>query len=128
VDARFPSYEQVIPFTHERTVTVSRMALADAVRAVSEMASVDAAKIVVAEGRVVVSSPEDGEAGVSEEIKASLQGGGLTFGVNSRFLFEVLKSIDAEDVMLELSGELDPFVVRPVGRDDYLHILMPLRI
>lgn len=128
VDAKFPSYEQVIPATHERTVTVSRAALADAVRAVSEVATADAAKIVAAEGRLVVSSAEDGDAGVVDEIKASLRGESLTFGVNSRFLFEVLKAIDAADVLLELSGELDPFVVRPVGRDDYLHVIMPLRV
>jgi DNA polymerase III sliding clamp (beta) subunit (PCNA family) len=33
----------------------------------------------------------------------------------------------ADDVLLELSGPLAPGVVRGVGRDEYVHVIMPVR-
>ena len=41
---------------------------------------------------------------------------------------DALGSLTASEVMLELGGPLAPGVVKIVGDDSYLHVVMPLRI
>ena len=49
------------------------------------------------------------------------------YGV-SEFVADALGSLAASEVALELGGPLAPGVVRIVGDDSYLHVVMPLRI
>jgi len=40
----------------------------------------------------------------------------------------VLNVIETPNVALETSGPASPGVIRPVGRDDFLHVVMPMHI
>jgi DNA polymerase III subunit beta len=39
----------------------------------------------------------------------------------------VLTNVDAEQFALELNGPLSPGVFRPIGDDQYVHVVMPVR-
>ncbi|MBL8603808.1 MAG: DNA polymerase III subunit beta [Myxococcales bacterium] len=130
VDAAFPSYEQVIPTSTDRSVRVSRQALLEALRAVS-LVSADrtfGVKLSITPGRMVITS-ENPEIGAGmDEIDATLTGPDVVIGFNSKYVIDVLSSLSCDEVVLDLSGELDPGVVRPEGRTDYIGVIMPMRI
>ena len=130
VDAAFPSYEQVIPSTTERSARVSRPAMLDALRAVSLVVADRASgvKLQINGSRMVISTDNPDVGAGLDEIEAELTGPELTIGFNSRYLIDVLGALTSEEILLELSGELDPGVVRPVGRDDFVGVIMPMRI
>ena len=130
VDAAFPSYEQVIPSGAERVARVSRSALLDALRAVSLVAAdrTSGVKLQLSGTKMVVSSDNPDVGAGMDELDAELTGNDLTIGFNSKYLIDVLNALPSEQVALELSGELDPGVVRPVGRDDFIGVIMPMRI
>ncbi len=50
-----------------------------------------------------------------------------TIAFNARYLIDVLANLGAEQAALELSGPLAPGVMRGVGKDDYVHVIMPVR-
>ena len=55
----------------------------------------------------------------------------LTIGLNARYFLDVLGAITDDEVILGISGELDPAVIRPGGDAsdrDYLAVVMPMRI
>ncbi|MFN2521046.1 MAG: hypothetical protein ABR525_08385 [Candidatus Limnocylindria bacterium] len=52
----------------------------------------------------------------------------MTVAFNSRFVSDVLGSLTAAEIALELGGPLAPGVVKLVGDETYLHVVMPLRI
>lgn len=133
VDAQFPPYQQVIPSQSEHVVRAPRLGLADALKAVSLAASdrTGGVKISLSEGvlRVESESPEAGEG--FDEIPVDHSGPALTIGLNARYFLDVLGSITDDEVILGISGELDPAVVRPGGDAsdrDYLAVVMPMRI
>ena len=133
VEAPFPPYGQVIPDTTERAIRVPRLALADGLRAVSLAASdrTGGVKLTVDEGRILLESesPESGEG--FDEIPVDYNGEGVTIGFNARYFLDVLAAIDEEEVILGISGELDPAVVRPGSestKESYLAVVMPMRI
>jgi DNA polymerase-3 subunit beta len=133
VDAQFPPYQQVIPKVTERTVRASRRALAEALDAVRIAASdrTGGVKMTTMSGllRITSESPESG-AGF-DEIPVDCSGSELTIGFNARYFLDILGAIDDEEVILGVSGELDPAVVRPATESDkesYVAVVMPMRI
>ena len=74
-------------------------------------------------------SPESGDG--FDEVPVDYNGTELTVGFNAHYLLQVLSSIEQDDVVLGVSGELDPATVRPgapSARGDYLAVIMPMRI
>jgi DNA polymerase-3 subunit beta len=130
VDAQFPPYQQVIPQNNERKVVAPRLALSDALRAVSIAASdrTGGVKLTLAEGamRFASESPDSGEG--FDEIAVDYKGSELTIGFNARYFLDVLAALDDENVEIGTGGELDPVVLRPHGSNDYLAVVMPMRI
>jgi len=132
VDAQFPPYQQVIPEHSEQKVRASRAAVADALRAVSVAASdrTGGIKLTLAGGKMRFESenPDSGEG--FDEVNVDYSGPELTVGFNARYFLDVLNAVDAEEIELSVSGELDPAVVRPATESttSYLSVIMPMRI
>jgi DNA polymerase-3 subunit beta len=131
VDGQFPNYQQVIPTSHATRVVVDREELLKATRlsALIASSSANVVKLAVpddAAGTVAVSA--NAEVGENEgEVEAAVEGPGTTIAFNARFLIDVLDKMSGDQVALELSGPLSPCVIRPVGDDDYVHVIMPVR-
>jgi DNA polymerase-3 subunit beta len=130
VDAAFPSYEQVIPSGTDRGARMNRLAFLDALRAVSLVASdrTSGVKLAMSGSRVVLTSENPDVGAGMDELDAELTGPDVTIGFNSKYVIDVLGALVTDDVALDLSGELDPGVIRPVGRDDFIGVIMPMRI
>ena len=130
VEAQFPPYAQVIPQSSEKKVRLPRATFADALRAVSIAASerTGGVKLSLQTGTLRISSesPDSGEG--SDEVPVDYNGAGMTIGFNAKYFLDVLASLDEEEVILGLGGELDPAVVRPASERAFLAVVMPMRI
>ena len=63
-----------------------------------------------------------------EEIDASYDGIEMTVAFNPDYLSAGIDAIDSDDVTLATMDPMKPAVLRGVGRDDYLYLLMPVRV
>ncbi|APR83893.1 DNA polymerase III beta subunit protein [Minicystis rosea] len=133
VDAQFPPYQQVIPQISDRSVRAPRLAFAEALRAVSLAASdrTGGVKLSVAPGtlRITSESPESGNG--FDELSVDYAGPEVTIGFNAKYFLDVLAAIDDEEIVLGISGELDPAVLRPATEasdQSYVAVIMPMRI
>jgi len=133
VDAQFPPYQQVIPKVSNRTVRASRKALADALAAVRIAASDRTSGVKLTTGanilRITSESPDTGNG--FDELPVETSGSELTIGFNANYFLDVLNAIGDEEVALNLSGELDPAVIRPAveePNESYLAVVMPMKI
>ncbi|MFO0695930.1 MAG: DNA polymerase III subunit beta [Polyangiales bacterium] len=130
-DEQFPPYSKVIPQRHTRRVVASRALLVESLRRIALVASDKSGgvqlRIEPGTMRVQSQNPDVGE-GV-EEIDVDYAGDALTIGFNAKYLLDTLSAIGHDEVAIELSGELDPGVVRPVGDGvDFVGVIMPMRI
>jgi DNA polymerase-3 subunit beta len=71
-------------------------------------------------------APEMGTA--VEELDAVIDGESLRAGFNVGFLQDGLKSLDSEKVRMNLNGEAGQMILRHENTDDFLYMLMPVRI
>jgi DNA polymerase-3 subunit beta len=76
--------------------------------------------------RVSSDNPELGE--VKEELDVGYAGPPLSIGFNPKYFTELLAQMTSEQLRLELSGELDPALLRPADSVDYVGVVMPMRI
>jgi DNA polymerase-3 subunit beta len=129
IESQFPPYEQVIPKEHVREVIIDRQRLLSALKRAQLMSSeTRGVKFSVSEDSLVITSdnPDVGEA--REELEAQYRGDAVSIGFNPKYVIDLLSQMATDQVTLELNGELDPGLVRPFSDDNYLGVVMPMRI
>ena len=129
IDAHFPPYEQVIPKDHKKIITVDRGRFTDSLRRAQLMSSETRGVKLAAtkEGLTITSdNPDLGE--VREELDAEYNGDPIAIGFNPKYVVELLGQMQSDQITIALGGELDPGLVRPLGGDEYLGVVMPMRI
>lgn len=130
IEGAYPNYAQVIPASSSTTVTLPAATLLRETRTASILAK-DAANVVrlaVGEGTLTLQA-QTAEVGDDEApLTATVAGDGVQIAFNARYVLDALGVIDSEEVALGFNGPLQPGVIRPVGRDDYLYIVMPVRV
>ncbi|HKA86284.1 MAG TPA: DNA polymerase III subunit beta [Haliangiales bacterium] len=129
IEAQFPPYDKVIPTGNDKSLVVGRKELLEALRRASLMSSdTRGIKLAMEKGILHIASdnPELGE--VREELEVEYAGEPLAIGFNPKYFEDILQQMTNEQVRLDLSGELDPGVIRPADGTDYLGVVMPMRI
>ena len=131
IDGQFPNYQSVLPKAHTTRAVLDREELLRAVRPAALIAH-ESANIV----KLQISS--NGESGITVsanaeigdhvgQVGADVEGDGTSIAFNAKYLADVLEKVDAEQFALELQGPLAPGVFKPVGDEQYVHVVMPVR-
>jgi DNA polymerase-3 subunit beta len=129
IDAQFPPYDQVIPKDHKRVITIDRGRFIDALRRAQLMSSeTRGVKIAATKEGVTITSdnPDLGE--VREELEAEYNGDAIAIGFNPKYVVELLGQMSSDQITLSLGSELDPGLIKPLTGDEYLGVVMPMRI
>jgi DNA polymerase-3 subunit beta len=129
---QFPNYEAVLPRDVNKTVTIERSELQDALRRVSQLADQrsHAVKFMLAkEGlEISASSPEYGEA--KEAIEKEYKGEPIAIGFNAQYLLDFLAAAADGPISFELKDEQSAGQLRPLSDESsrYRYVVMPMRI
>jgi DNA polymerase III subunit beta len=132
IEGQFPNYEPVIPTAHTSRAVVDRETFLAGARRASIFAR-DSANIIKVElggdgsEEVSITAHAADVGDNADALEATVEGQATTIAFNARYLIDVLSSLGAEEAAVELSGPLAPGVVRGIGRDDYVHVIMPVR-
>jgi DNA polymerase-3 subunit beta len=131
IDGQFPNYQQVLPQSHTTRAVLDREELLRAVRPAALIAheSANIVKLQIdANGHAGITVSANAEVGDHVgQVEAAVEGDGTTIAFNARYLADVLTNVDAEQFALELNGPLSPGVFKPIGDDQYVHVVMPVR-
>ena len=135
IEGKFPDYEAIIPRRCETTILAYTNDLLAACRSSEVFAkdSANTARVLVepsgiptVPGRVIVAGKSQEKGDAEAPVDASIEGQAIEVAFNIRYLIDVLSVIREEQVILETSGPTSPGVVRPAGRDDFIHVIMPM--
>jgi DNA polymerase-3 subunit beta len=136
IDGTFPDYQQIIPRSYKSRTILSTPALLKAckqaeifAREGSNVARLDIKSAGDLEPGAVEISAQSEETGSNETIvAATIEGVGLLIAFNVKYMREVLEVVKSPNVALETSASNAPGVVRPVGDDNFLHVIMPMHL
>ena len=134
VQGTFPNYSQLIPQSYDTRVVMDSKEFSRATRTASIFAR-DGSGIIRVQvapesesspGKVSVMSRAE-EVGENQgEIDAKVEGNDAKIAFNSKYLADVLDVLDEGEVALETTTPSSPGVIRPVGDDKYVHVVMPM--
>lgn len=129
IEGQFPNYRQLVPEHHPNRLTVGREPLLDALRRVKLLAREAIPVRLELRGSAVQLSAITQDVGqAEEEIDAKYEGTEMGISFNPEYLADGIEAVAGDEVTLETLDGLKPAVVRAVGRDDYLYLLMPIRV
>ena len=136
IDGSFPDYAQIIPRSRTTRTVVNtgemRTACKTADIIAREAAHTTRLRVYPEDGLTpghVVVAATSAETGDNEtEIDALVEGDPVEIAFNVKYLNDVLGVLDAPQVALETTSESSPGVLRPVGREDYVHVIMPMHL
>ena len=130
----FPNYSQLIPQSFGTRGVVDLREFLRATRAASIFAR-DGSGIIRVQmnagendgpGRLSVSSRADEVGDNQGDVDADVEGDESMIAFNSKYLSEVLDVLRDGKVALEITSSSSPGVLRPVGTDGYVHVVMPM--
>ncbi|ACV60967.1 DNA polymerase III, beta subunit [Desulfofarcimen acetoxidans DSM 771] len=128
IKGQYPNYHHVIP---KDIIAKIKIKLSDFIQSV-ERASLLSSSIsqhirIDCENSDFIVISSNNEAGhIYEEIPVFFEGEALQIYFNSKYLMDALKAVDSEEIYLELSGPINPCLLRTEDRN-YLSILLPVR-
>ncbi len=129
IEGEFPNYRNLLPSSYPNLLTISKPAMIEAIRRVKILAQDSTPVRMTLGGPTVQLSAITQDVGNAvEEIDAQYDGAEMTVAFNPDYLLAGIDAIDADDVTLATMDPMKPAVLRGAGQDDYLYLLMPVRV
>jgi DNA polymerase III subunit beta len=134
IQGTFPQYEQLIPASSgtKATVDVAEFLRATRTAAIFARDGTGIVRLIVAPGgeltpgKMTISARSEEIGDDQGEIDAIVQGNDAKIAFNGKYLADVLSVIKEAQVTLDTSSPSSPGVIRPVGSENYVHVVMPM--
>lgn len=129
IEGEFPNYRGLIPDSHPNLLTIARQDLLDALRRVKLLARESTPiRLEIGAGGVELVAITQDVGTARESIESDYDGSDLTVAFNPDFLLEGIEVTPGEKITLATIDELKPAVVRSIDSDDFLYLIMPVRV
>lgn len=136
IEGRFPDYKQIIPQSYTTRTIVNTGEFLQALKTVNTYAR-EASNVVrlqvtpetdLAPAHISLNATAAQVGDNVGEVDASVEGPGIEIAFNSRYCIDVLSVIEEPQITLDTTTPSSPGVIRPVGSEDFVHVVMPMHI
>lgn len=129
-EGEFINYKQILPTSFLTEFTVDKDQLLNSVERAAILSRSDRLSLVKMDVKEkflnVTAKSEIGT--VNENISIALKGKDLSIAFNAKYLSEYLKILSDEKVRVFLNSPIAPCILRPQESEDYLYLVLPVRI
>ena len=136
IEGSFPDLEQLIPrnYNTRAVLTTSTFLKASKQAEIFAREGSHIARVNIQNGgelepgQVEISGQSEETGSNLTVLDATIEGQPQLIAFNVRFLREVLDVIKTPNVALETTADTSPGVIRPVGEENFLHVIMPMHL
>lgn len=130
IEGQFPDYRRVFPDEIPSKFTISRQEFLGAVERVSLIAQRNApiVRMKLEEGTLSLASAEAEVGEAFEELAVTQEGNDHETAYQARYLLDVLRAMDDDEVEMGLGDGLKQGSIRSVKGDEFAYIVMPVRV
>ncbi|MFC7063033.1 DNA polymerase III subunit beta [Halobacillus seohaensis] len=132
LDGNYPETSRLIPDQSKTIVKIDTKDLLQSIDRASLLAKENrnnVVRLIARDGNQIEingNSPEVGN--VVEEVTAnSIEGEELKISFSAKYMMDSLKAVNNEQVKIEFTGAMRPFLIRPVDDDQILQLILPVR-
>lgn len=130
IEGEYPNYQEIIPKKYTTHLTIGKNELLNQIKTASLFSGkINEVKIKTnsrkQEIEIFSQAPDLGQ--YNSSVSGKIKGEDIQIAFNHRFLLDGLANIKSSEVMLELNGESGPGVLKPVGDQNYIYVVMPIK-
>ena len=128
IDGQYPDYQQIIPKEFSSQAIIERSELLNVIRAAAVFSNkTNTIKFSLSDGEIEVLS-QDADLGENKsKLAAETKGKKVVIDFNYRYLLDGLGNINTKQIFLGLISDASPAVMKPVGDESYIYLVMPIR-
>ncbi|VYU66506.1 DNA polymerase III subunit beta [Clostridium tertium] len=130
LDGKFVNYSSLLPQEYKILLDVKKQELQNCIERASLMAKDSNSNLIKLdiqeENMIITSNSQLGK--VREEVNINLQGGEIQIAFNSKYLLDVLKNIEDDEVKLEMTSGVSPCVIKCKNTDNSKYLVLPVRL
>ncbi|MBE6062003.1 MAG: DNA polymerase III subunit beta [Clostridium butyricum] len=130
LEGKFINYNSLLPQEHKLLVNVNRQELQNAIERASLMAkdgNTNLIKLDIQQDNLIITS--NSQLGkVREEISIKLQGDEVEIAFNSRYLLDVLKNVEDDEVVMKMTSSISPCVIKEKNSENAKYLVLPVRL
>ena len=130
IEGAYPAYKRIIPSSYVTKITLSKSQLAAAVRRANLLGSNGSSvkfEIDIPSKTLQLSSTQD-SGSLKETLAFSGEGENVEIGFNCAYVIDGLSSADSDSISLELTSSNKAGVFKTADADNFLYLVMPMRI
>jgi len=131
IEGNYPDYQQIIPTSHK---TQAKFSVVEMIKVVKSTALFckpginDIKTIIEADKKEIIVTATNSAVGDNiAKFESEINGEKNEVVFNYRYLLDGLNNLAVKEAIIELTNESSPGLIKPVGDDSYLYIIMPIR-
>lgn len=130
IEGQFIDYNSTIPTGTATEAVVNTREISSAVERMSLLASEKIPSPVKCEfsSDEIKLTCKTSMGKANDSIRTTISGDDVEIGFNNRYLLDAIKNCETDEIRLILNGGLSPMIIKPVKSDDFLYLVVPMRI
>lgn len=135
IEGKFVNYEQVIPKEFSTDINIIKKSLLDSLERAFVLtrdeikSKLNTVKFNIKEKVLIISSRASEVGDIYEEIPIYLQGKEIELGFNGKYLIEILRNIDGEEISIKLNDPQSPGIIKGnQGNEKFIYLILPVRL
>lgn len=132
LEGNYPDTSRLIPTDNKTNVTVTTKEFLHAIDRASLLAREgknNVVKFATLDNKGIEVSSNTPEIGkVVEEVQAQeIDGEELKISFSAKYMMDALKALEGTEIKISFTGAMRPFVIRPIGDESILQLILPVR-
>ncbi len=130
IEGEYPNYQEIIPKKFTTQLILDRAEFLNQIKTASLFSGkINEVKIKVnpKEKKVLIFSQSPDIGNYQSSISGKIEGDPIEISFNHRFLLEGISGIKSSELIFEMNGDSNPGLLKPVGDDTYLYVVMPIK-
>lgn len=132
LDGTYPDTSKIIPTTYKTELVLDTKKLSDSIDRAYLLSREEKTNIVrlqtMEDGSIEVSSSSSELGKVTEQLEvAQFTGDPIRISFNSKYMLDVLKAVESEQLHIGFTGAMSPIIIKPVDDSQSLYLILPYR-
>jgi DNA polymerase-3 subunit beta len=130
IEGNYPDYQSIIPKELKTKIILNKDEFLNKIKASSVFTSKINEVILdvnIEKQEVIIKSNNSELGNYETKISGKAEGDNVSVSFNYRFVLDGLSNIKDSEIIFEINNESSPGILRPVNKEDFLYIIMPIK-
>jgi len=130
IDGKFPDYNRVIPVDGNKTLTINRESLKQAMNRIAILSNEKyrGIRLTLSPGNLAIQANNPDQEEAEEELSVNYDEAEIEIGFNVTYIIDVLNVLDSEDVHIKLKDSNSSCIINDSEDASNLYVVMPMRL